>query len=113
MEIILAKTCEAISGSLNKKHGYYIRQQKQKNGRSRFFGHRSSRGAVPPEGHWRFIADCAEVASCGLLIADILVPGKELEEALTEAHHWTAAQHLRLDTYHARDILNLKKTFGL
>ena len=33
MEIILAKTCEALSGSLNKKHGYYIRQQKQKNGR--------------------------------------------------------------------------------
>ena len=113
MEIILAPTCESLTGSLNKTHGYYIRKQQKKNSKPRFFGQRSSKGSVPPDGHWRFIADCAELAASGLIIADIRVSHDELFDALIEAHRIVAAQNLRLTSYRARDIRNLKTTFGL
>ena len=77
MEIILAPTCESLTGSLNKTHGYSIRKQQKKNSKPRFFGQRSSKGSVPPDGHWRFIADCAELAASGLIIADIRVSHDE------------------------------------
>ena len=108
MEIILSNLCESFTGSLNKKHGYSIRRVGKK-----FFGQRKTKGAVPPEGHWRFIVDCAEIAKCGLYFTDIRVPCKELESALLEARHFIAAQNLMLRVYGARDILNLKTLFGI
>jgi len=108
MEIILPPTCASLTGTLNKKHGYAIRERK-----GHFYGLRNPRGSVPPDGHWRFIADCAELAASGLIIADIRVPHDELFDALIEAHRIVAAQHLRLTSYRARDIRNLKTTFGL
>ena len=99
--------CTALAGMLNPELGYFIKQRPQG-----FFSQRSKHG-VPPDGHWRFIVLCAELAQNGLYISDICVPRKELKAALREAHHFVAASHLKLSEYNARDILNLKTTFGL
>jgi hypothetical protein len=53
------------------------------------------------------------MAKTGLYIKDIEVSRKELRSALREARLFVAAHHLKLETYNARDILNLKTTFGL
>ena len=91
--------------------GYHLVHRK--NG---FFARRDSKGFVPPDGHWRFIVLCAELAKNGLHISDIQVSRDELHNALYEAHRFVAAEHvnrwIKL-TYNARDILNLKITFGL
>ena len=115
MEIILAITCAELTGTLNKKHGYAIVLRK-----GRFYGQRNSKGNVPPDGHWRFIADCADLAASGMIIANIKVPALELYNALHEAHHAIAAQQVQANakkktknTYNARDIRNLKRTFSL
>ena len=99
--------CTALVGMLKPELGYFLVQR----GGS-FFSQRSRHGA-PPDGHWRFIVLCAELAQNGLHISDICVPRKELKAALREAHHFVAASHLKLNIYDARDILNLKTTFGL
>ena len=99
--------CTALVGMLKPELGYFLVQR----GGS-FFSQRSRHGA-PPDGHWRFIVLCAELAQNGLHISDICVPRKELKAALREAHHFVAASHLKLSEYSARDILNLKTTFGL
>ena len=109
MEIILSNLCDSLTGTLNKNHGYSIRQSKD----GRFYGKRHSKGHVPPDGHWRFIVDCAQMAQSTLFISDVKVSREELKKALEEAHHFIPAQNLRLPLYHARDILNLKTTFGL
>jgi hypothetical protein len=83
---------------------------RRKNG---FFARRDSKGFVPPDGHWRFIVLCAELAQNKLHITDIRVSREELKQALYEANLFIAMQNLRLETYNARDILNLKTTFGL
>ena len=106
--------------------GYHL--EHRKNG---FFSKRNQRGLVPHDGHWRFIVLCAELAQNGLHISDIQVHWMELQTALYEAHHFVAAEHVAglaskhralmhdlsrhplPDTYNARDILNLKTTFGL
>jgi hypothetical protein len=72
-----------------------------------------SKHSVPPDGHWRFIVLCAELAQNHLHITDIEVSRNELGTALYEARCFIAMQHLLLDTYSANDILNLKTTFGL
>lgn len=95
-----------LSGALNKNFGYFIVRRK-----SGFYSQRSKH-SVPPDGHWRFIVACAELAGM-LHIADIIVSREELKQALYEAHGFVAADHLKLDKYHARDIINLQKTFGL
>ena len=99
--------CLSLVGMLKPELGYYLR----KKGNS-FFSQRSAQGA-PPNGHWRFIVLCAEMAKNGLYIKDIEVSRKELRSALREARLFIAARQLKLETYHARDILNLKTTFGL
>ena len=99
--------CTALTGMLNPELGYFITQRPEG-----FFSQRSKHGA-PPDGHWRFIVLCAELAQNGLYISDICVPRKELNAALREAHHFVAASHLKLSEYSARDVLNLKTTFGL
>ena len=99
--------CTSLVGMLNPELGYHL--EHRKNG---FFSVRNNTGA-PPDGHWRFIVLCAELAQNGLYISDICVPRKELKAALREAHHFVAASHLKLSEYSARDVLNLKTTFGL
>ena len=108
MKIIISPACKSLTGSLGRGFGYSIQQQ-----RNGFYSKRNSKGIIPPDGHWRFILACAELAKNSLHITDIKVSRKELYDALWEAHHFLAAQNLRLDFYHASDILNLKKTFGL
>ena len=87
--------------------GYFIVNRKGK-----FFSQRSKH-SVPPDGHLRFIFLCAELAQNKLHITDISVSREELKDALYEARCFIAMQNLRLDTYNARDIINLKTTFGL
>ena len=108
MQIILSKQCESLTGSLGRGFGYHI--QKRKNG---FYAKRNSNGEIPPDGHLKFILSCANLAQSKLHIADIRVSREELKSALYEAHCFIAMQNLKLETYDARDILNLKHTFGL
>ena len=108
MEIFLSLQCESLTGSLGRGFGYYIRSTKK----GRYFGQRSKH-SVPPDGHWRFILNCARLAQFKLHIADIKVSREELKQAMYEARIFIAMQHLRKDLYDARDILNLKITFSL
>ena len=107
MEVILSKMCLSLSGCLGRGYGYFLVKRKE-----RFYSQRSKH-SVPPDGHWRFIIACAELAQNGLHISDIKVSRGELKDALNEARCFIAMQNLRLDTYNARDIINLKITFGL
>ena len=108
MKIILSQQCESLTGMLNSSLGYHI--EHRKNG---FFSKRNQRGIVPPEGHWRFILTCAQLAQNKLHIVDIRVSREELKQAMYEARIFIAMQHLRKDLYDARDIINLKITFSL
>ena len=115
MKIQLSSQCLSLTGMLERGLGYHIQQRK--NG---FFAKRNTKGFVPPDGHWRFIVLCAELAQNGLHIADISVHWMELQAALYEAHHFVASEHVRRNyadkakvTYNARDILNLKTLFSL
>ena len=100
--------CASLVGTLERGLGYHL--EHRKNG---FFSKRDQRGHVPPDGHWRFIVLCAELVQNHLYLSDIEVSRNELRSALREARLFVAANHLKLETYHARDILNLKTTFGL
>ena len=108
MKLILSENCLSLVGMLNTSLGYHI--EHRKNG---FFAKRNSKGHVPPDGHWRFIVLCAELARNKLYVTDIRLLAEELEEALQEAGHFVASQNLRKTIYDARDVLNLKTTFGL
>lgn len=115
MQIFLSKQCESLTGSLGSGFGYHI--EHRKNG---FFGKRSQRAQVPPDGHWRFILACADIAKRKLHVTDIEISWMELQSALVEAHRFVAAQMVHNNywgkgksTYNAEDIINLKTTFGL
>ena len=115
MKIFVSEQCESITGSLGKGFGYHI--QRRKNG---FFGKRNPKGHVPPDGHWRFILACAQLAHQRLHITDISVHWMELQTALYYALHFQAAEHVRRNyadkakaNYNADDIINLQITFGL
>jgi len=108
MEIILSSNCKSFTGSLGSGFGYSIQRRK-----NRFFAKRNSKGIIPPDGHWNFIVSCAQIAKMGLHFSDIRVSKDEVKEALYEAHHFTAWRCVHLNIYNARDILNLKTTFGL
>ena len=115
MKIILTKQCESLVGTIDKNHGYHI--QRRKNG---FFAKRNTKGFVPPDGHIRFIFACAELAKMKLHISDIEIHWMELYDALYEAYHFVAADHVGWNgreakklTYNAADIMNLKTLFGL
>ena len=114
MKVILSPTCKSLTGSLGRGFGYFI--VRRKNG---FFGVRS-RHNVPPDGHWRFILACAELAKMKLHVTDIEIHWMELSDALYEAGKFTANRQVRSNgvegvklTYNAADIINLKITFGL
>ena len=115
MELILSKHCESLTGCLGRQFGYHIKHRK--NG---FFAERNPNSAVPPDGHWKMICACANMANMRLHIADIELHWHELYDALYEAYHFVAADHVGTNgreavklTYNARDIINLKTTFGL
>ena len=115
MKIFITQQCESLTGSLSKNFGYHI--ERRKNG---FFSKRSQRANVPPDGHIRVIFACAELAHRHLQVSDILVPWTELYDALYEAYHFVAADHVGWNgreakklTYNAADILNLKTLLGL
>ena len=107
MKVILSNMCLSLVGMLNPELGYHL--EHRKNG---FFAVRNNTPA-PPDGHWRFIVLCAELAQNKLYVTDIRLLAEELEEALQEAGHYVASQNLRKTVYDARDVLNLKTTFGL
>ena len=115
MEVILSNQCISLTGMLERGLGYHLVHRK--NG---YFARRDSKGFVPPDGHWRFIVLCAELARNKLYITDIKVDWLELQTALYEAKCFTASEQVRRNyadkckaTYNARDVLNLKTTFGL
>jgi hypothetical protein len=107
MKVILSNMCASLVGTLERGLGYHL--EHRKNG---FFAVRNNT-SVPPDGHWRFIVLCAELVQNHLYLSDIEVSRNELRSALREARQFVAARQLKLETYHARDILNLKTTFGL
>ena len=112
MKLFLSEQCLSLTGCLGRGYGYFIQARRTKSGKVSYFSQRSKYGA-PPDGHWRFIVTCAELAQNRLHITDIRVSRDELKTALYEARCFIAMQNLRLDTYSARDILNLKTTFSL
>ena len=115
MEIILSTNCESLTGSLGRGFGYFIVRRK-----NRFFSQRSRHGNIPADGHWRFILTCATLAQNKLYIVDISIHWQELYDALYEAFLFVAADKVGWNgreakklIYNARDIINLKHTFGL
>ena len=109
MEIILSKFCKSITGVISRSHGYYI---KCINGR--FYGVRTSRAVVPPDGHWRFILSLAHMAanSRNIFVTDVSLSSLELAEALIEADFPPSAVMALCvpgHVYNAREILLLEK----
>lgn len=114
MKVTLSQQCLSLTGMLRPELGYYLQKRKDN-----FYAARK-RGFVPPDGHWRFIVLCAEMAQNKLYITDIKVDWAELSLALRKAHHFIAsdvvfrnAERNIKATYDARDILNFKTTFSL
>ena len=113
MKIILSKQCESLTGSLGRGFGYFIVRRRKSDGSFGFYAQRSKHQPIPPDGHLRFIVTCAQLAQNRLHIADVQLSRDELKQALWEAKHFIAAQNLKLESYNAQDIINLKHTFGL
>jgi hypothetical protein len=113
MKILLSNLCFSLSGSLGRGYGYHLEQRL--NG---CFAKRNSKGFVPPDGHWRFIVLCAELSVGGFPMEDIRLSLDELQDALGEAGiplsdpSLSGARDVRREL-NARDVLNLKTTFGL
>ena len=115
MKVTLSEQCLSLTGMLERGLGYHL--ERRKNG---FFSKRNQRGFVPPDGQWRFIVLCAEMAQNKLYITDVKVYWEELSLALRKAHHFIASDAVFQNSdrnlkafYNARDILNLKTTFSL
>ena len=109
MKVLLSTQCIALTGMLERGLGYHLVQRK--NG---FFARRDSKGLVPPDGHWRFIVLCAEMARNGLYITDVRVSGGEIAGALLEAGlRSCAALAICKNTYNAKDVLAFKERVGL
>ena len=114
MELILSRQCESLSGSLGRQFGYHIKHRK--NG---FFAERNPNSKVPPDGHWKMICACANLAEMKLHVTDIKVSAEEVADALSEAGLTTPAYCLRAypkdypQVFNANNILNFKKRFNL
>ena len=106
MEIILSKDCRSFTGTISRSHGYSVRRSGE-----RFFGIRSTRGNVPPDGHWRFILSIAHLAPSNLVVADIRIRGTEIIGALYEAGYPIGALEMVFPgaVYNASDVLELEK----
>lgn len=111
MEIILAKTCKSLTGSLGKSYGCSITRRGKK-----FFTIRNPKGPRIKDGFLRFIFECARMAKDGFLVANIKVEGKEFEEALIEAglydpkakHDKWSILPPQMDEMDYHDVLNFK-----
>lgn len=104
MKIFLTKQCESLTGSLGKGFGYHI--QRRKKG---FFAKRNSNGAIPADGHLRFIIACATLADLKTHIEDISLSWTELDRALKEAGKLRYRDATIPDFLSATDVLTLKK----
>ena len=118
MEIFITKQCEALTGSLGKGFGYHIQRRTDLDGKTRFWGVRQSNGAVPPDGHLRFIFACAELAQMKTHITRIRVTRKELSDALWEAGRKQISNIVLGDDdlpdyLSATDVLTLKEKLNL
>lgn len=109
MKVILSNMCLSLVGMLKPELGYHLEHRK-----SGFFAVRNNTPA-PPDGHWRFIVLCAELAQTGLYIMDIEVTVGELDEALEEATNgclqspWAPSDAV----CNAAKVLQLKSELGL
>ena len=103
MEIILAKTCKSLTGSLGKSYGYSITRRDGK-----FVSIRNPKGPRIRDGHLRFIFECARMAENNFLIADIDIRGKELLQAAREADvdMETILPDVQYNAQQVRDIKN-------
>lgn len=118
MEIILSKQCAALTGSLGKGYGYYIRRARHQDGSVHFFSQRSKHPPIPHDGHLRFIFACAELAQMKTHITDILVSRKEFSNALWEAGQKQVSNIVLGDddlpeVFDANDVLTLKRKWSL
>ena len=109
MQVFLSQQCLSLTGLLRTDLGYYLRSTKKGN----FYAQRSKH-SVPPDGHWRFIVLCAELAQNKLHITDIEVSQKEIMKALHEMHRGAYLWKLSYpNILHADDVLSLKSRLGL
>ena len=107
MEIILARHCKSLTGSLGKGYGYAVCRRGK-----RFFSQRSPKGPRIQDGHLRFIFACADMAQYNYFIGDIDVEGKELLEAAREAH--VKLDSVEVDVhYNAEKVRDIKSKYGL
>lgn len=119
MEIFITKQCESFTGSLGKGFGYHIQRRTDLDGKTRFWGVRQSNGAIPADGHLRFIFACAQLAQAKLHIADISVTREELADALREARSTTPLYGMTKyaedypAVFNAREVMNLKERYNL
>ena len=115
MEIILSKNCASLTGAINKRYGYYIKSQTDKNGVVKFFSARKSKGFVPTYGHLNFIFACAILAKEKLYVDDIRITAGEIDDALEEFSHGKLSLHWspRDEIVNAKQVLQLKKELGL
>ena len=114
MEIILSNNCTSLTGSLGRGFGYYIKSHlSYRSGKERFFSQRCSKGTIPPDGHWRFITTCAELAQNGLHIADIRVSQEEVDAARMEAGLKPIAYCLPCRVLNAGDVMYIVNPCGL
>lgn len=109
MEIILSPRCKSFTGTISRYHGYAIRRTG-----NRFFSYRFNGKSVRPDGHWKFIVACAELASQGFMITDIRVKQSEIMDALHEIGRGDYLWKLRFPkTLNASQFLTLKSELGL
>ena len=103
MRLFLSKQCESLTGSLGKGYGYAVRKHIKG-----YYGYRNAKGTVPPDGHWRFIVACAQLAKAKLHVTDIEVSEREMRAALDEAQLHGFGP---VGTYNARRVLEAKQWF--
>ena len=107
MEIILARHCKSLTGTLGHGYGYAISRRGK-----RFFSQRSPKGPRIRDGHLRFIFACADMAQYNYFIADVDVEGEELLEAAREPHVEMDSVEAEAH-YDAQQVRDIKHYYGL
>ena len=110
MEIVLTDYCIELQGTLRPEYGYFIVRRGEK-----FFAQRS-RHLYNPDGHWRFIKLCTEMARNNMYIYDVKIEGLELYTALLEFGIPPRVALVMVDLdkeYSAEDIGHLIKKYKL
>ena len=106
MELFLSQRIDSYTGMLIKDTGYAVRKQY-----GRFFSYRCANIVVPPNGHLRFIIQCARMAQQRLYIEDIRLTGKEFLEAVEEADMMVPLALNPEYTLHHREVLWLNNLY--